>query len=141
VDRHDPAGGSSRVIAAETARFGGDPTGLAHDGGRRGYEGSWRTSAVSHVSKVTRHGISTATLHRQRRSEARMPARAQYQVRVVGRVGPAASEIFADYGVRVEPTATVLSGALDQAALHGLLARVRGLGLELVDVHRVRPKR
>ena len=70
-----------------------------------------------------------------------MPARAQYQVRVVGRVGPAASEVFADFGVRVEPTATVLSGALDQAALHGLLVRVRDLGLELVDVHRIRPKR
>ena len=70
-----------------------------------------------------------------------MPARVQYQVRVVGRVGPAASELFADLGVRVEPTATVLSGALDQAALHGLIARVRSLGLELVDVHRVRPRR
>jgi hypothetical protein len=70
-----------------------------------------------------------------------MPARVQYQVRVLGRVGPAASEAFADFGVHVEPTATVLSGALDQAALHGLIARVRGLGLELVDVHRVLPKR
>jgi len=70
-----------------------------------------------------------------------MPAPVQYQVRVLGRVGPAASEAFADFGVHVEPTTTVLSGALDQAALHGLIARVRGLGLELVDVHRVRPKR
>ena len=70
-----------------------------------------------------------------------MLARVQYQMHVVGRVGPAASEVFADFGVRVEPTATVLSGALDQAALHGLIARVRGLGLELVDVHRVSPPR
>jgi hypothetical protein len=70
-----------------------------------------------------------------------MPAPVQYQVRVLGRVGPAASEAFADFGVHVEPTATVLSGALDQAALHGLIARVRGLGLELVDVHRIHPKR
>ena len=61
-----------------------------------------------------------------------MPARVQYQMHVVGRVGPAASEVFADFGVRVEGTATVLSGALDQAALHGLIARVRGLGLEPV---------
>ena len=63
--------------------------------------------------------------------------RVLYQVRVRGRVGPAASEAF---GVHVEPIATVLSGSLDQAALHGLLARVRSLGLELVDVHRARPK-
>ena len=70
-----------------------------------------------------------------------MPVRVQYQMHVVGRVGLAASEVFADFGVRVEGTATVLSGALDQAALHGLIARVRGLGLELVDVHRVSPPR
>ena len=66
--------------------------------------------------------------------------RVQYQVRIRGSVGPAASEAFADYGVHVEPTATVLSGALDQAALQGIIARVRSLGLELVDVHRGRPK-
>jgi len=69
-----------------------------------------------------------------------MPAPVQYQVRVLGRVGPAAREAFADFGVHVEPTAKVLSGALDQAALHDLLARVRRLGLELVDVHRARPE-
>jgi hypothetical protein len=70
-----------------------------------------------------------------------MPARVQYQMHVMGRVGPAACGVFAEFGVRVEPTPTVLSGAMDQAALHGLLARVRGLGLELVDVHRVSPPR
>jgi hypothetical protein len=69
-----------------------------------------------------------------------MPARVQYQVRVRGRVGPAASEAFAEFGVHVETTAAVLSGALDQAALHDLLARIRSLGLELVDVHRACPK-
>ena len=58
-----------------------------------------------------------------------MPARVQYQMHVMGRVGPAACGVFAEFGVRVEPTPTVLSGAMDQAALHGLLARVRGLGL------------
>ena len=69
-----------------------------------------------------------------------MPAPVQYQVRMLGRVGPAASDAFADFGVHVEPTATVLSGALDQAALHDLMTRVRELGLELVDVRRVPPK-
>jgi hypothetical protein len=69
-----------------------------------------------------------------------MPAPVHYEVRVLGRVGPAACHSFPDFAVQVEPAATVLSGTLDQAALHGLIARVRDLGLELVDVRRVGPK-
>jgi hypothetical protein len=64
-------------------------------------------------------------------------SKVEYEVRVLGPVGPAAREAFADVAVEVEPSATVLSGALDQAALHGLLERIQALGLELVDVRRV----
>jgi len=60
--------------------------------------------------------------------------RSPYEIRVVGALGPAAREAFADLAVDVEPTATVLSGELDQSSLHALLDRVRALGLELVDV-------
>jgi hypothetical protein len=63
-------------------------------------------------------------------------ARAMYEVRVVGSLGPAATEAFSDVGVDVEPTATVLCAELEQADLHALLDRVRGLGLELIDVRR-----
>jgi hypothetical protein len=63
-------------------------------------------------------------------------SRVSYEVRVVGSLGPAASEAFADLSVDLEPTATVLSGELEQADLHALLDRVRGLGLELIDVRR-----
>ncbi len=59
---------------------------------------------------------------------------ASYEIRVVGSLGPAAREAFADVSVDLEPTTTVLSGELSQADLHELLDRVRSLGLELVDV-------
>ncbi|MGX7678980.1 hypothetical protein ACSMXN_08775 [Jatrophihabitans sp. DSM 45814] len=68
-------------------------------------------------------------------------SRVTYEIRVVGSLGPAAQEAFADLDLQTEPTSTVLSGELDQAALHGLLDRVRALGLELVDIRRVRPTR
>ena len=62
--------------------------------------------------------------------------RSAYQIRVVGALGPAAREAFDGLEVDVEPTATVLSGDLEQADLHELLDRMRGLGLELLDIRR-----
>jgi hypothetical protein len=63
-----------------------------------------------------------------------------YEIRVTGALGPAAREAFADMVVEVEPATTVLTGDLDQAALHALLDRVRALGLELVDVKQAPPE-
>jgi hypothetical protein len=61
----------------------------------------------------------------------------RYELRLLGRIGPAARGGFADVGIRVEPTTTRLSGALDQPALHTLLEHIKALGLEVVDVRRV----
>jgi hypothetical protein len=60
-----------------------------------------------------------------------------YEIRVVGSIGPAAREAFSGLGVDVEPTITVLTGTLDQGSLHQMLDRVRALGLELVEVRQV----
>jgi hypothetical protein len=61
-----------------------------------------------------------------------------YAVRVRGRtcdVATAASQEGLD--VAVDPVRTVLRGRLaDQAALFGILTRVRLLGLELIEVRR-----
>lgn len=46
-------------------------------------------------------------------------------------------------GLSVEPTAagvTVCGRLADQAALHGLLARARQIGLDLVSMHKLRPE-
>ena len=64
----------------------------------------------------------------------------RYEVRVVGTLGPAAEEAFGGLTIDTEPTTTILSGEMDQAALHGLIDRVRALGLELVDIRRVRQR-
>jgi hypothetical protein len=63
-----------------------------------------------------------------------------YKIRVIGSLGPATREAFADMMVEAEPTVTVLSARLDQAALHNVLDRVRALGLELVEIKQAAPE-
>jgi hypothetical protein len=64
----------------------------------------------------------------------------EYEIRVRGRVSPAMLARFDGMRSQVEPVETVLHGPLrDQAALHGMIALIRSLGLELVEV-RKRPR-
>lgn len=62
-----------------------------------------------------------------------------FELRVERHLGPAAAALFPEFEVRLESDgSTVLTGALpDQAALHGALARVRDLGLVLIEVRQV----
>ena len=61
-----------------------------------------------------------------------------YQIRVKGHLRPEWTEWFDDMTIIHEADgATTLSGpVVDQAALHGLLIKVRDLGLELIAVNR-----
>ena len=62
-----------------------------------------------------------------------------FEIRIRGRVGDSLLATFGDFDAEVEPAETVLRAShLDQAALHGVLERVRVLGLELVEVRQVR---
>jgi hypothetical protein len=64
--------------------------------------------------------------------------RQRYEIRVEGHLTTDWSDWFEGLTVRQEASGeTVLSGALDQAALHGVLAKVRDLGLVLVAVQRI----
>ncbi len=58
-----------------------------------------------------------------------------YQIRVRGRLDPRWEEWFDDLTITVDGGDTLITGpVVDQAALHGLLRRVRDLGLPLVSV-------
>jgi hypothetical protein len=67
--------------------------------------------------------------------------RQRYEIRVEGHLATDWSDWFEGLTVCREANGeTVLSGLLDQAALHGVLAKVRDLGLVLVAVNRVIPR-
>jgi hypothetical protein len=65
-----------------------------------------------------------------------------YEIRINGHLAPSWSEAFD--GMQLTQTRggeTLITGRVaDQAALHGLLARIRDLNLALISVTRVKPK-
>ena len=63
---------------------------------------------------------------------------ASYEIRVRGRVSPVALEGFDGMEAELAAVETLLRGKVrDQSELHGLLDRVKSLGLELVEVRRL----
>jgi hypothetical protein len=65
----------------------------------------------------------------------------RYEIRVAGHLGSHWSEWFEGLAI-THPTdgETLLSGpVVDQAALHGLLAKVRDLNVPLISVRRIEP--
>jgi hypothetical protein len=63
---------------------------------------------------------------------------ATYQVRVSGVLPAELLVELRDITVSVEPPETVLHGTLpDQSAVVGLISRIHGLGLRLIEVRRL----
>lgn len=61
-----------------------------------------------------------------------------YEIRVKGTLDPSWSAWFEGLRVEADGDDAVIAGPLaDQAALHGLLAKVRDLGLPLLSVRQV----
>ena len=65
---------------------------------------------------------------------------ASYQIKVPGVLGESWSDWVEGMTITVEgegdgPPVTVLTGTMDQAALHGLLRRLYSLGLPLISVN------
>lgn len=66
-----------------------------------------------------------------------------YAIKVAGHLDPTWSAWFEDLTLAHEPDGcTTLTGKIvDQAALHGLLIKIRDLGLPLISVQRLEPIR
>jgi hypothetical protein len=63
---------------------------------------------------------------------------AHYEIHIKGRISDQLMSAFEGMDATVGPVETVLSGReLDQAALRGVLDRIEGLGLELMEVRRL----
>jgi hypothetical protein len=61
-----------------------------------------------------------------------------YEIRVAGLLSENWAVRFEGLSIRHQPPReTILSGQLDQAALHGVLIKIRRLGLNLISVKRI----
>jgi hypothetical protein len=70
------------------------------------------------------------------------PAETVYELRISGRLGNSIKTWFEDMDITVDdsrsPVQTIIQGPMrDQAALYGLISRIRDLGLALLSVNRV----
>jgi len=81
--------------------------------------------------------VPSKRLAESQRLEGKVPEPIKFEVRVLGRLGAAGREAFADVDVRVDPAKTRLTGAFDQADLHTLLERLRAFGLEILEVRQI----
>lgn len=57
-----------------------------------------------------------------------------YEIRVAGTLREVGHQAFADVDIAFEPPSTILSAEVDQVELHALLDRIRGLGIQLIEV-------
>lgn len=64
---------------------------------------------------------------------------ARYEVRIACALSDTLKAAFSDFSaVQIGPRSTVLSGDIpDQSALHGLIARLGDLGIEITEVRPV----
>jgi hypothetical protein len=63
---------------------------------------------------------------------------AHYEIRIEGTLDSRWTAWFEGLQVKNESSETIISGLLtDQAALHGVLVKVRDLGLCLISLHRL----
>jgi hypothetical protein len=60
-----------------------------------------------------------------------------YEIRVAGQLDERAANALDGLDISARGPDTIITGEFDQAALHGLLNRIRSLGLDLMEARRV----
>jgi hypothetical protein len=69
------------------------------------------------------------------------PASARYTIRIDGHLGAMLLSAFPTMAWERQGPDTVLTGVLDQPGLYGVLAEIEALGLDLLEVRRLEPRR
>jgi hypothetical protein len=69
------------------------------------------------------------------------PTPARYAIRINGHLGATVLLAFPALAPRRHGGHTVLTGVLDRSALYGVLAEIEALGLDLLEVRRLEPRR
>jgi hypothetical protein len=65
------------------------------------------------------------------------PASARYLIRIRGHLGATLLSAFPAMASERAGTQTILTGILDRPGLHGVLAEIEALGLELLEVRQL----
>jgi len=88
-----------------------------------------------------RHQILAMRTHLPAPDHRRMdPASARYMIRIKGHLGATLLSAFPAMAWQRQGPETVLTGMLDRPALHGVLAEIEALGLDLLEVRQVTPE-
>jgi hypothetical protein len=89
---------------------------------------------------VRTHHIPATPAHYVRRQDAHVATPlGVYTIRIKGRLGATALSAFPTMTCELKGSETVLIGLLqDQSAVFGVIAQIEALGLELIELRRVR---
>jgi hypothetical protein len=68
------------------------------------------------------------------------PASARYMIRIKGHLGVTLLSAFPAMASERQGPETVLTGILDRPGLHGVLAEIEALGLDLLEVRQLTPE-
>ena len=64
-----------------------------------------------------------------------------YSIRISGHLGPTALTAFPSMVSQLKGSDTLLTGVLDRSALYGVLAEIETLGLDLIELRLLLPRR